>query len=161
MTSTDHPLGEGDLLETVMVGPPVRGRFATWHEDGRRLWALADPAGLSKLIGTGQLARTLREPRRYREVVLVGEAIVLGMERTAPSDDGTVTMGSVVLASRRVEPEPEDADEAAWRAFAGWLTGIVLVPPSVVSSSCSKPVARSSPTSRSCWRSRPRPTTAG
>ena len=126
MTSTDHLLGEGDLLETVMVGPPVRGHFATWHDDGRRLWVLDDPAEQSELIGTGRLARTLREPRRYREVVLVGDAMVLGMERTAPSDDGTVTMGSIVLASRRVELGPKDADEAAWHEFAGWLTGVVL-----------------------------------
>jgi hypothetical protein len=111
-----------------MIGPPVRGRVATWHEDGRRLWLLDEPVDGSRLIATGMLARTLREPRRFREVVLVaaGDAAVIGVERAASGADGTVTMGSVVLASRRVEPGPDDADDASWDRFAGWLTGIVL-----------------------------------
>lgn len=111
-----------------MVGPPVRGRIATWHAEGRRLWLLDEPVDRSELIGTGHLARTLREPRRFREVVLVAadDDVLIGVERATPADDGTVTMGSVVLASRRAEPGPDDVDDAAWGEFAVWLTGVVL-----------------------------------
>jgi hypothetical protein len=28
----DRPLAGGDGVETAMVGPPVRGRIATWHD---------------------------------------------------------------------------------------------------------------------------------
>ena len=129
-SSAEAPdLTEGDVLEPVMIGPPVRGRIATWHDDGRRLWALDDAQTGSALVGTGQLARMSREPQRFREVVMAPQrgSKLIAVERAGPDEDGTVTMASMVLATSQVGLEQEDADDAAWGEFAGWLTGVVVM----------------------------------
>ncbi len=63
----------GDTLEAAMLSPCVGGLVRTWTNAGSRLWGVADPLGLSSVMGQGLIARTLREERRFREVALLNE----------------------------------------------------------------------------------------
>jgi hypothetical protein len=62
-----------DTLEVAMLSPRVGGLVRTWTNAGSRLWSVADPRGLSSVMGQGLIARTLREERRFREVALLNE----------------------------------------------------------------------------------------
>lgn len=70
----DFPLGPGDTTEIAMLSPCVGGQLRTWTDSGpSRLWQVSEPDILHSIQGTGHIARTLREERRFREVALLCE----------------------------------------------------------------------------------------
>lgn len=70
----DFPLDPGDTTEVAMLSPCVGGQLRTWTDTGpSRLWQVSEPHALHSLQGTGYIARTLREERRFREVALLCE----------------------------------------------------------------------------------------
>lgn len=57
-----------------MLSPCVGGQLRTWTDTGpSRLWQVSEPDALHSIQGTGHIARTLREERRFREVALLCE----------------------------------------------------------------------------------------
>ena len=66
---TNAPLSVGSTGRTVQIGICVGGLVRLWaDDDAGGLWQVDDSERLQALLGRGQVARTLREDRRYREV---------------------------------------------------------------------------------------------
>jgi hypothetical protein len=117
-------LSVGATLEPVLIGPPGNGRVVTWRGDEQTWWALAEPDHTA-LIGSGRLARTEREPNRYREVVLLADdgSGLWAMERATADANGSASSATVSLATERVEPD-DDQSDTAWSEVATWLTEV-------------------------------------
>jgi hypothetical protein len=120
----------GATLEPVLIGPPVNGRVTTWRGSEPTRWRLADTHHAA-LVGCGRLARTEREPTRYREVVLLADdgSGLWAMERPTAESDGSASGATVALATEQLESagddQSDDVGDDAWSETATWLTGVV------------------------------------
>lgn len=112
--SDTFPLNEGDTLVVAQLSPCLGGLIRTWtSEDGSQLWSLPDPTWLAEHQGTGTIARTLREDRRYREVAMLSrETGALLVQPRFPDkvESDTLQMQAQVL---QLAPPAEPADTAA------------------------------------------------
>lgn len=121
-------LEPGDVLDQAMIGAPVAGLIDLLIGTGHVLWQPDDPAGLSELIGVGTAARTLREERRFREVVMVApdRASILVLPRKTSADGAHEVReftGTVVEAEDLREHILSDD---AWHEFGRWLTDVFV-----------------------------------
>jgi hypothetical protein len=65
------PGQRGDVLQTVLVGYPIAGILALWHDDGNVSYCRArEPDALTDHLGAGAIARSEVAPRRFREAGL-------------------------------------------------------------------------------------------
>lgn len=110
---SDFGVERGDMLEVAMLSPCVGGLVRTWTNGGPRLWGVADPLGLSSVMGQGLIARTLREERRFREVALLNErtgTLLLQPRKPTAADDK-----SLQYEGRLVQlTEPGAPTSAVW-----------------------------------------------
>ncbi|MDJ0393590.1 hypothetical protein QMK17_09630 [Rhodococcus sp. G-MC3] len=60
----------GSTLTTVMLSPVVGGLIQLWTDTGAHLWTVADPDGLTAVLGRGRIARTSMPDNRFREAGL-------------------------------------------------------------------------------------------
>ena len=89
----------------AMLSPCVGGLVRTWTDTGSRLWGVADPSGLSSMMGRGIIARTLREERRFREVGLLNERTgVLLVQSRLPAVTSDGALESTVPSVQLTEP---------------------------------------------------------
>jgi hypothetical protein len=103
----------GDTLEAATLSPCVGGLVRTWTDAGSRLWGVADPLSLSSVMGQGLIARTLREERRFREVVLLDERT--GTLLVQPRKLTTTPDGSLQSEARAVQlTDPARPTDSVW-----------------------------------------------
>lgn len=87
----------GDVMETVQLGLCVGGAIRLWGGSDAagssgRLWRVDDPDRLRSHLGVGEVARTLREERRFREVGLLAvDRGVLMLPARMTAEDGGET----------------------------------------------------------------------
>lgn len=123
------PVDVGDILETALVGPLVGGVVPLWTDGGRVLWEPDDPDSIRSVLACGQLARTEREPDRYREVAMVsrtsGTVMLLPRMSASAAYGGELTSQARVFAAelKPAERVPE-ATKDEWFEFARWLTEV-------------------------------------
>jgi hypothetical protein len=116
----------GDVLSQAMIGPPVAGHVDLLIGDSHVLWRPDDPEDFAAVVGFGVVARTLREERRFREVVMVSpdRSSVLVMPRVTSIADGiSVRTFTGTVVERDVERVTADG---AWASFGPWLTAVFV-----------------------------------
>lgn len=127
-SDADRPGVEaGDVLGTALIGPPVGDVLPLWTNVGRVLWRADDQENVHRLVGSGQLARTEREPGRYREIALVAvsSGTVMLLPRMTGSPHDSQTVGGTTLSGRFVgDADVPAADAETWLAFGRWLGGV-------------------------------------
>lgn len=121
-------LGPGDVLEQAMIGPPIAGLVDLLIGTSHVLWQPDDPDGLADLVGFGAIARTLRDERRFREVVMVApdRSSILVLPRMTSADGEYETReftGAVVEAEDVWEQVLSDD---VWNEFGTWLTSVFV-----------------------------------
>lgn len=121
----DVSIQPGDSGELVQLSPCLGGLVRTWTDSGEsQLWSVSQSQWLLGAQGTGSIARTPREDRRFREVAwLSGEEHRLTVQWRFPTetDDGEVTLDanvvSLELAGRPADDPFEDLRELLGRAI--------------------------------------------
>lgn len=121
-------LEPGDVLQQAMIGAPVAGLVDLLIGTSPVLWRPDDPAGLTELVGVGTIARTLREERRFREIVMVtpDRSTILVLPRMTSIDDAHELReftGAVVEAEDVWEHVRSDE---VWNEFGRWLTRVFV-----------------------------------
>lgn len=121
-------LEPGDILEQAMIGPPIAGLVDLLIGTRHVLWQPDDPTGLAALVGFGAIARTLREERRYREVVMVSpdrSTILVVPRMTSPDGqyESREFTGSVVEAD---DGRDRVLGNDVWVEFGRWLSDVFV-----------------------------------
>lgn len=118
----DFPLQAGDTGTVAMLSLCAGSLVRTWTDTGPgRLWSVADADYLHAVQGTGTLARTPREERRFREVALLSEdagTLMLQSRYPLETHDGTVQFEANVIS---LEPAGE-ATESVYDDMRSLLT---------------------------------------
>lgn len=111
-----------------MIGPPVAGLLPLLIGNERVLWRPDDPDELAELVGVGLLARTLREPDRYREVVMVApdrsSILVLPRLTSAHGVHGAREFGGTVV--RPEDPSEQVVSDDMWDEFGRGLSDVFV-----------------------------------
>ena len=119
-------LQPGDRLVPVQMSPCVGGLVRTWADDGStQLWSMDDPMWMLGRQGHGVYARTLQEPRRYRECALLAPAsgVLVIQSRHAsgvtdePDPRGGTTVeveGQMLQLRPATEPTSKPFQELRW-----------------------------------------------
>lgn len=116
------PLTAGDTGTLAMLSLCAGGLLRTWTDSGpARLWSVADADHLHAVLGTGTIARTVREEHRFREVAFLSEetgTLMIQSRFPTQTDDGTLQFeGSVI----RLAPAGE-ATESVFEDVRSLLT---------------------------------------
>lgn len=112
----------GDIATTAQFSLCAGGVVRTWTDDGSsRLWSVADAERLRDLQGTGTIARTLREPGRFREAgLLVKDRQVLMLQSRFPdrADDDTLSAEGVMLRLGQADVQADTVFEDVHRVLS-------------------------------------------
>lgn len=128
MSSSSPPGSPGDVLSTVVVGPPMGGHLALWHDDGAvSYWRVTDSPSPRDRLGQGGVARSEVASRRFREVGLFNaENAVLILPDRYGSADGQVSGVPVQLAPSAPEAARDAAGQEDPVEFFQWIGALAL-----------------------------------
>ncbi|TXI53375.1 hypothetical protein [Mycolicibacterium mageritense] len=112
--SETFPVKPGDTSTVAQLSLCAGGLVRTWG-DRPQLWSVPDDAYLRSMMGTGTLARTVREQNRFREVAMVSEdSSTLWLQGRFPvaSGDGVLQVdGSIIELQPAREPSASLYDD--------------------------------------------------
>lgn len=119
--AADFPVSIGDTAETAQLSPCVGGLVRTWTNGSSHLWSTPDADWLLGVQGTGMIARTLREDRRFREAALLVEDT--GTLLVHPRVPVTTESDTVQMQANAVRLEPAgDPRKTVFDDFRALLT---------------------------------------
>lgn len=108
--SETFPLKSGDTSTVAQLSLCAGGLVRTWANRSQ-LWSVPDDAYLRSVMGTGTLARTMREQNRFREVAFVSEDTgTLWLQSRFPvaSGDGVLQVEASIIELQSAR-EPSEA----------------------------------------------------